>query len=49
LGQRIRVELAAEAISGVANEIDDAGRLIVQTAAGPRTMSAGDVVHLRPK
>jgi BirA family transcriptional regulator, biotin operon repressor / biotin---[acetyl-CoA-carboxylase] ligase len=49
LGQRIRVELAAEAISGVANEIDDAGRLIVQTATGPRTVSAGDVVHLRPK
>jgi BirA family biotin operon repressor/biotin-[acetyl-CoA-carboxylase] ligase len=49
LGQRIRVELAAEAISGVASEIDDAGRLIVQTASGPRTVSAGDVVHLRPK
>ena len=49
LGQRIRVELAAEAISGVASEIDDAGRLIVQTATGPQTVSAGDVVHLRPK
>jgi BirA family biotin operon repressor/biotin-[acetyl-CoA-carboxylase] ligase len=49
LGQRIRVELAAEAVSGVASEIDDAGRLIVQTATGPRTVSAGDVVHLRPK
>ncbi len=49
LGQPVRVELAAEAISGVASEIDDAGRLIVQTATGPRTVSAGDVVHLRPK
>ena len=49
LGQRIRVELAAEAISGVASEIDDAGRLIVQTATGRQTVSAGDVVHLRPK
>ena len=49
LGQRIRVELAAEAISGVASEIDDAGRLIVQTSTGPRTVSAWDVVHLRPK
>jgi BirA family biotin operon repressor/biotin-[acetyl-CoA-carboxylase] ligase len=47
LGQRIRVELAAEAISGVASEIDDAGHLIVQTPAGPRTVTAGDVVHLR--
>jgi BirA family biotin operon repressor/biotin-[acetyl-CoA-carboxylase] ligase len=49
LGQRIRVELAAGAISGVASEIDDAGQLIVQTATGPRTVSAGDVIHLRPK
>jgi BirA family transcriptional regulator, biotin operon repressor / biotin---[acetyl-CoA-carboxylase] ligase len=48
LGRPIRVELAAEAISGVASEIDDAGQLIVQTAQGPRTVSAGDVVHLRP-
>jgi BirA family biotin operon repressor/biotin-[acetyl-CoA-carboxylase] ligase len=48
LGQRIRVELAAEAISGVASDIDDAGQLIVQTPAGPRTVSAGDVIHLRP-
>jgi BirA family biotin operon repressor/biotin-[acetyl-CoA-carboxylase] ligase len=48
LGQRIRVELAAEAINGVASEIDDLGRLIVQTPAGPRTVSAGDVIHLRP-
>jgi BirA family biotin operon repressor/biotin-[acetyl-CoA-carboxylase] ligase len=48
LGRPIRVELAAEAISGVASEIDDAGRLIVQTSTGPQTVSAGDVVHLRP-
>jgi BirA family biotin operon repressor/biotin-[acetyl-CoA-carboxylase] ligase len=48
LGRPIRVELGAETISGVASEIDDAGRLIVQTATGPRTVTAGDVVHLRP-
>jgi BirA family transcriptional regulator, biotin operon repressor / biotin---[acetyl-CoA-carboxylase] ligase len=48
LGRSVRVELAAEAISGVASEIDDAGQLVVQTATGPRTVSAGDVVHLRP-
>jgi BirA family biotin operon repressor/biotin-[acetyl-CoA-carboxylase] ligase len=48
LGQRVRVELAAEAVVGVATEIDDAGHLVVQTEAGPRTVAAGDVVHLRP-
>ena len=48
LGRRVRVELAAEAVTGVATEIDDAGHLVVQTAEGPRTVSAGDVVHLRP-
>jgi BirA family biotin operon repressor/biotin-[acetyl-CoA-carboxylase] ligase len=48
LGRPIRVELAAEEISGVASEIDDAGQLVVQTATGPRTVSAGDVIHLRP-
>ena len=25
-----------------------AGRLVVETASGPRPVSAGDVVHLRP-
>jgi BirA family transcriptional regulator, biotin operon repressor / biotin---[acetyl-CoA-carboxylase] ligase len=48
LGQRVRVELPSEAVVGVATEVDDAGHLVVQTAAGPRTVSAGDVVHLRP-
>jgi BirA family biotin operon repressor/biotin-[acetyl-CoA-carboxylase] ligase len=48
LGRRVRVELAAEAVVGVASEIDDAGHLVVRTSAGPRTVSAGDVVHLRP-
>ena len=48
LGRPIRVELAGEAISGVAREIDDAGQLVVQTATGRRTVSAGDVIHLRP-
>lgn len=48
LGQRVRVELAAEAVVGVATGIDDAGHLVVRTAEGPRTVAAGDVVHLRP-
>ncbi|HWE65985.1 MAG TPA: biotin--[acetyl-CoA-carboxylase] ligase [Acidimicrobiales bacterium] len=48
LGQRVRVEMASEAVVGLATEIDDAGHLVVRTADGPRTVSAGDVVHLRP-
>lgn len=48
LGQRVRVELPAEAVVGVATEVDDAGHLIVLTDAGPRVVAAGDVVHLRP-
>ena len=48
LGQRVRVELAAEAVVGMAVEVDDAGHLVVETTTGPRTVSAGDVVHLRP-
>lgn len=48
LGQYVRVALAGEELFGVAAAIDDAGRLVVETAAGPRTVHAGDVVHLRP-
>jgi BirA family transcriptional regulator, biotin operon repressor / biotin---[acetyl-CoA-carboxylase] ligase len=48
LGRRVRVELATGAVVGVATEIDDAGHLVVRTPDGPRTVSAGDVVHLRP-
>jgi BirA family biotin operon repressor/biotin-[acetyl-CoA-carboxylase] ligase len=48
LGQRVRVILAGEEVIGRADAIDDAGRLVVNTASGPRPVSAGDVVHLRP-
>ncbi len=48
LGQRVRVILAGEELIGVGVALDDAGRLVVETAAGPRAVSAGDVVHLRP-
>jgi BirA family transcriptional regulator, biotin operon repressor / biotin---[acetyl-CoA-carboxylase] ligase len=48
LGRRVRVELAAEVVLGMATAIDDAGQLVVRTSDGPRTVSAGDVVHLRP-
>jgi BirA family transcriptional regulator, biotin operon repressor / biotin---[acetyl-CoA-carboxylase] ligase len=49
LGTTVRVRLAAEEVIGTAREIDDAGQLVVDTAGGPRTVAAGDVVHLRPE
>ena len=47
LGQHVRVDLAAETISGLARAIDDSGHLIVETDQGPRRVAAGDVVHVR--
>ncbi|MFP5346472.1 MAG: biotin--[acetyl-CoA-carboxylase] ligase [Actinomycetes bacterium] len=58
IGQRVRVELpaGAEPLSGVAEGLDDDGRLLVRVdpdvaaAHSARTVpvAAGDVVHLRP-
>jgi BirA family biotin operon repressor/biotin-[acetyl-CoA-carboxylase] ligase len=48
LGRRVRLELPSEAIVGQATGIDECGHLVLQTASGPRTVAAGDVVHLRP-
>jgi BirA family biotin operon repressor/biotin-[acetyl-CoA-carboxylase] ligase len=48
LGQRVRVILPTEELIGRADAIDDVGRLVVETDSGPRPVSAGDVVHLRP-
>lgn len=47
LGRAVRVVLADEELTGLASAIDDDGHLVVETAAGPRRVSAGDVVHLR--
>ncbi|HUE08160.1 MAG TPA: biotin--[acetyl-CoA-carboxylase] ligase [Acidimicrobiales bacterium] len=49
VGQRVRVTLPNEELTGVASAIDDAGYLVVETEAGRRSVSAGDVVHLRPE
>jgi BirA family biotin operon repressor/biotin-[acetyl-CoA-carboxylase] ligase len=48
LGQEVRVILAGEELTGRATAIDEAGRLVVEAAFGPRAVSAGDVLHLRP-
>jgi biotin-(acetyl-CoA carboxylase) ligase len=42
------VSLASEEVTGQAIAIDAAGQLVVETASGPRLVSAGDVVHVRP-
>ena len=49
LGREVEVQLpGAEPLRGVAEEVDDAGRLVVAVeGAGRRTLAAGDVVHVR--
>jgi len=42
LGRRVRVELPGGPIEGLAEDVDDEGRLVV----GGHVLSAGDVIHL---
>jgi len=49
IGQRVRVTLPDDEVTGAASGIDDAGHLVVETESGRRLVSAGDVVHLRPE
>ena len=49
LGQRVRVALPGdETIEGAAVDVDPHGALVVTVDGVPRTVSAGDVVHVRP-
>ncbi len=50
LGCAVRVDLGDSVLEGVARDIDEAGRLIVDPADGAPafTVSVGDVVHVRP-
>lgn len=48
IGRRVRVEVTGGRIAeGVAEALDDAGRLVVRTSAGREVFSAGDVTHVR--
>jgi BirA family biotin operon repressor/biotin-[acetyl-CoA-carboxylase] ligase len=48
VGRRVRAELPAESVEGVAVDVSPEGHLIIETDAGdPREIVAGDVVHLR--
>jgi len=48
IGRAVRVELpGGMVLKGTASGIDPVGRLILDTAAGPAAVSAGDVIHVR--
>ena len=49
LGREVRVQEAARELRGVAEDIDDAGALLVRTPAGVERVLAGDVALLRPR
>jgi BirA family transcriptional regulator, biotin operon repressor / biotin---[acetyl-CoA-carboxylase] ligase len=49
LGNRVRASLPGDrAVEGVAVDVDDLGRLRIDTETGVITVSAGDIEHLRP-
>lgn len=48
LGAHVVVSLPSVQITGRAVEVDDGGRLVLETASGRQSVEAGDVVHLRP-
>ena len=48
LGRTVRVTLPDREEEGEAVDLTADGALVVMTAGGPVTVSAGDVVHLRP-
>jgi BirA family transcriptional regulator, biotin operon repressor / biotin---[acetyl-CoA-carboxylase] ligase len=48
LGRPVRVSLpAGQTVTGVADEVDDLGRLVLASPEGPVPVSAGDVIHVR--
>jgi BirA family transcriptional regulator, biotin operon repressor / biotin---[acetyl-CoA-carboxylase] ligase len=48
LGREVRVSLpGGRTVTGVAAGVDQTGRLVVGSAAGPIPVSAGDVIHVR--
>ncbi len=49
LGRDVRVELpGGRVLTGHAEDVDEAGRLLVSSPGGVQAVSAGDVVHVRP-
>ena len=48
LGTTVRVDLPDGSFTGTATAVTDDGHLVVDVGGTPRTVLAGDVVHLRP-
>lgn len=48
LGRTVRVDLADESFTGTAADVTDDGHLLVDVGMCTRTVTAGDVIHLRP-
>jgi len=49
LGRDVQVDIpSGETVSGRAIDIDEGGRLVVETSAGNTAVAAGDVIHVRP-
>jgi BirA family biotin operon repressor/biotin-[acetyl-CoA-carboxylase] ligase len=48
LGQQVSVRTDGEEVSGLAEELDDSGALLVRTQAGLVRVTSGDVALLRP-
>lgn len=48
LGRTVRVDLADESFTGTAADVTDDGHLLVDVGACIRTVTAADVIHLRP-
>lgn len=47
LGRRVHVDLGQEVLDGVASDVTAEGHLVVTTEDGSRTVTTGDVIHLR--
>jgi BirA family biotin operon repressor/biotin-[acetyl-CoA-carboxylase] ligase len=49
IGGQVRASLPGDrSVEGVAQAVDDLGRLVIDTGAERLTVSAGDITHLRP-
>lgn len=49
LGRAVTVLAEGREVAGTAEDIDDAGALLVRTGSGVERILAGDVTHLRPR
>jgi BirA family transcriptional regulator, biotin operon repressor / biotin---[acetyl-CoA-carboxylase] ligase len=49
IGSRVRATMPGDqTVAGIADDVDEFGRLVIDTGAERVTVSAGDITHLRP-